>query len=173
MDKFAIQGYRSPTENNCLQEGPVMNMNFDKLNPASKPSARSRFNHFAWALIVPLVCLMLGGGCSTTQSDSHRETKGTRQVFPATFTTVWEAALGAAYTGDLLLTDYDRKTGEIWATRHIDAGSFGERVTIRVTSVTPTETAVEVESHWMGPPFLTTRNWEKPVLKNITFMLDE
>ena len=155
-----------------------MNVNFYKLELTSMTPAHSRSARLACALMIPLFCLLLAGGCSTTHSESHKEAKGaeakgTRQVFPANFDTVWEAALGAAYTGDLLLTDYDKKTGQIWASRHIDAGSFGERVTIRVHSLAPTETAVEVESHWMGPPFITTRNWEKPVLKNIAFMLDE
>src|SRR5205823_86025 len=69
--------------------------------------------------------------------------------------------------GDLAMVSADRSTGYIHARRTIQPHTFGENVGIWVTSLSPTQTKVEVASRQAGPPVFWLKNWEKDILSAV------
>src|SRR5205085_1446355 len=93
---------------------------------------------FALALILATT------GCYTNRYAESGRRHATQQVFAAPFDSTWRAAVDAAQRGDLSIVSVDRSTGYIHARRTIQPHTFGENVGIWVTSVSPTQTKVEV-----------------------------
>jgi uncharacterized protein with gpF-like domain len=106
-------------------------------------------------------------GCSTTNSVSTKQGRGTQQVYRAPFDQVWRAAVDAAQLGDLQILNADRSKGYISAKRGIQAETFGENVGLWITRVSPTETQVEVVSRQAGPPVFWLKNWENEIHRAI------
>jgi hypothetical protein len=110
-----------------------------------------------------LACL-LATGCSTPQSVSKLEGKGTTEVYDAGYDRIWKAAVASAQTGDMYILHADKAHGFISAKRSLRPETFGENVAIWVRSVSPKQTEVEVVSRQAGPPVIIMRNWEKRIL---------
>ena len=113
------------------------------------------------------VTLLAVAGCSTTNSVSQLEGRGTKVVYNAPFDPTWRAAVDASNQGDLHVINADPATGYISAKRGVHMETFGENVGIWVTRQGPTQTGVEVVSRQAGPPVLWLRNWEKRVQQSI------
>ncbi|HUR47770.1 MAG TPA: hypothetical protein VMZ27_17935 [Candidatus Saccharimonadales bacterium] len=113
------------------------------------------------------VTLLAMAGCSTTNTVSQMEGRGTKVVYNAPFDPTWRAAIDAAQQGDLHVINADPATGYISAKRGVQMETFGENVGIWVTRQGPTQTGVEVVSRQSGPPVLWLRNWEKRVQQSI------
>ncbi len=111
--------------------------------------------------------MVLFSGCSTPQTVSHMQGKGTKEVYDAGFDRVWSAAIAAAQVGDLQILDADKSRGFILAKRGIQPESFGENVAVWVRILSPTQTEVEVVSRQAGPPVVLVRNWEHRILNSI------
>lgn len=120
----------------------------------------------ALSLIILALALALCG-CSTTSSVARKQGHGTKQVYRAPFDQVWRAAVDASQLGDLQILSADRSHGYISAKRGIQIETFGENVGVWVTSVSPTETQVEVVSRQAGPPALYLKNWEHEILRAV------
>ena len=93
--------------------------------------------------------------------------KGTKHVFRAPFDQVWRASVDAAQMGELEVLNADRSRGFIASRRTIQVETFGENVGIWVTTLSPTETQVEVVSRQAGPPVAWLKNWENEILRTI------
>ena len=78
--------------------------------------------------------------------------QGAKQVFRAPFDQVWRATVDAAQAGELEIVNADRTRGYISSRRGVQVETFGENVGIWVSSLSPTETQVEVVSRQAGPP---------------------
>lgn len=118
-----------------------------------------------------LVCLLslaiLASGCATSRQVANMQGQGSRQVFRAPIDQVWRAAVDAAQAGDLEIVNADRARGYIASKRGIRVQTFGENVGIWVSSLSPTETQVEVVSRHAGPPKFSFKNWENQILNTI------
>jgi hypothetical protein len=112
-------------------------------------------------------------GCSTTQSVSTMEGKGTKQTFNAPFDHVWRAAVDAAQHDDLTVLQADRERGYISSKRGVRVHTFGENVAIWVRSLSPTSTEVEVVSRQAGPPVAWLKNWENEILRAVAANLSK
>src|SRR5438067_1008889 len=114
------------------------------------------------------LALLLGTtGCYTSRYAESGRHHATQQTFAAAFDPVWRSAVDAAQLGDLAIVSADRSTGYIHARRTIQPHTFGENVGIWVTSLSPTQTKVEVASRQAGPPVFWLKNWEKDILSAV------
>jgi hypothetical protein len=119
------------------------------------------------ALLAGLAVALVITGCSTPKKVATLEGRGTRQVFDASFTSVWRAAVDAAQQGELEIMNADRVRGYISARRTVQMETFGENVGVWVRSLNPTRTEVEVVSRQAGPPVMWLRNWENEIMRAI------
>ena len=119
------------------------------------------------ALISLLALMILASGCATSRQVSNMQGRGSKQVFRAPFDQVWRATVDAAQAGDLEIVSADRSHGYIASKRGIRVQTFGENVGIWVSSLSPTETQVEVVSRHAGPPKFSFKNWENQILNTI------
>jgi hypothetical protein len=117
--------------------------------------------------LLGLALAVLISGCSTTQSVSRMEGRGTKQTFNAPFDAVWRAAIDAAQQDDLTVVQADRERGYISAKRGVRPHTFGENVAIWTRSLSPNSTEIEVVSRQAGPPVVWLKNWEHEILRAI------
>lgn len=94
--------------------------------------------------LLALALLLATTGCYTNRYAQSGRNHATQQTFVAPFDSTWRAAVDAAQMGDLAVVSADRSTGYIHARRTIQPHTFGENVGIWVTSVSPTQTKIEV-----------------------------
>ena len=119
------------------------------------------------AMISLLALALLTAGCATSRQVSAMQGRGTKHVFRAPYDQVWRASVDAAQMGELEVVNADRSRGYIASKRGLQVESFGENVGIWVTSLSPTETQVEVVSRQAGPPKFWLKNWEDEILRTI------
>ena len=119
------------------------------------------------ALVSLLAVIVIATGCATQKQVANMQGNGTKQVFRAPFDQVWRASVDAAQAGDLEILNADRSHGYIASKRGIRVQTFGENVGIWVSSLSPTETQVEVVSRHAGPPKFSFKNWENQILNTI------
>jgi hypothetical protein len=117
--------------------------------------------------LVALAYVLLSAGCSTPQSVSQMEGKGSKEVFNASYDRVWNAAHSSAQQGDLYILYANKNDGLISAKRSLRPETFGENVAIWVRRISPSQIQVEVVSKQAGPPVIIMRNWEKRILTYI------
>lgn len=117
-------------------------------------------------LLLALAALIFGG-CSSPESVSHLQGRGTKQVYDAAYEHVWSAAVAAAQQGDLMILKADKEHGYICSKRGLEVDSFGENVAIWIRVVAPKHIEVEVVSRSVGPPVIL-RNWEQRVINSIS-----
>ena len=91
---------------------------------------------------------------------------GRKQVFRAPFDQVWRATVDAAQAGELEIVNADRTRGYISSRRGVQVETFGENVGIWVSSLSPTETQVEVVMPGRSAKILF-KNWENQILNTI------
>jgi hypothetical protein len=123
--------------------------------------------HKVKAIISLLALALLTAGCATSRQVSTMQGKGTKHVFRAPYDQVWRASVDAAQMGELEVVNADRSRGYISSKRGLQVETFGENVGIWVTSLSPTETQVEVISRQAGPPKFWLKNWEDEILRTI------
>jgi hypothetical protein len=119
-------------------------------------------------LLLLALFAMIFSGCSSPESVSRLQGRGTQQVYEADFDRVWSAAVAAAQVGDLQILNADKTHGYISTKRGLEPETFGENVGIWIRTVSPTQTEVEVVSRPAGPPVLELRNWEHRILNSIS-----
>lgn len=119
------------------------------------------------SVISLLALTLLVSGCATSRQVSEMKGRGTKHVFRAPFDQVWRAAVDAAQIGELEVLNADRSRGYISSKRGLQIETFGENVGIWVTTLSPTETQVEVVSRQAGPPKFWLKNWEDEILRTI------
>jgi hypothetical protein len=119
------------------------------------------------AFVSLLAVLVLASGCATQRQVANMQGSGSKQVFRAPFDQVWRAAVDAAQAGELEIVSADRTHGYIASKRGIKVQTFGENVGIWVSTISPTETQVEVVSRHAGPPKFSFKNWENQILNTI------
>lgn len=119
------------------------------------------------AIFSLLALALLTAGCATSRQVSSMQGRGTKHVFRAPFDQVWRASVDAAQIGELEVTTADRTRGYISSKRGLQVETFGENVGIWVTSLSPTETQVEVVSRQAGPPKFWLKNWEDEIMRTI------
>jgi uncharacterized protein YceK len=123
-------------------------------------------------LLFTAIAMALLAGCATIATISTFKGSGTKYVFPANQTNVWNAAIAACQHGGISIVSYDQKSGFINAKTSARYESWGERIGVWVQTSSGTNTEVEVVSRRVGPADFFWYNWEKPILDDIAVTLN-
>jgi hypothetical protein len=170
----SLRSLRLAAAEDCRAPAPVWELRPSWIEDVCEQTLHGRFEEtqnmgvLMKSISILGLALLLGTtGCYTSRYAESGRSHGTKQTFAAPFGAVWRAAVDAAQQGDLAVVSADRERGYIHARRTIQPHTFGENVGVWITSLSPTETTVEVVSRQAGPPVAWVKNWENEVLNAV------
>lgn len=117
-----------------------------------------------WALCA---FIALTTGCASVDTAKSELGTGVSRVYSSQYDAVWESARKALQSLNLTISEEDRATGMISATRGMSAFSYGERVALRVTREGDGQMRVEVISRRAYALNVTATDWEPIILQRI------
>jgi uncharacterized lipoprotein len=118
-----------------------------------------------------VVLLLSTGGCTTVYDARDAKGFGIPRVYDASFDTVWDAIPKAMSRWGLDVLDENEQERYILAVKGATLFSFGENVAVFVDKVDDKRTRVEVVSKKAMEINLLARNWEEPILEELSRML--
>lgn len=118
----------------------------------------------ALTLTMTLILLV---GCASTETVRESRGEGTKNLYSATVENVYAAALRAAKSEELEIVATDKDAGRIDLSHGVTLWSWGERISVFVTSVSDSETEVEIVSKAVMSPLNFPPDWEGRLFRAI------
>ncbi len=118
----------------------------------------------ALAVTVALILLV---GCASTQTVGESKGEGAKNLYSAAFENVYAATLRAAQSEELKIVAMDKEAGRIDLSHGVTLWSWGERVSVFLTSVSASETEVEIVSKPVLAPLNFPPDWESRLFRAI------
>ncbi len=113
------------------------------------------------------VALILLVGCASTETVRESKGEGAKNLYSATFEKVYAAALRAAQSEELEIVATDKNAGQIDLSHGVTLWSWGERISVFLTSISASETEVEIVSKPVMAPLNFPPDWENRLFKAI------
>lgn len=120
-----------------------------------------------YKLITTLLVLVLLGGCASMETVKQAKGEGEMRTYSYTYNTVYAATLSVVVKQGLKVVEQDKKKGEIMLSHGITAWSWGERVAVFLSSVSDSETKVEIISKAILSPLNVPPDWVTKLFSGI------